>query len=187
MNYSEIVTKDRIRHVNTNPYLKTNPFFKFRIDVPKEMAKNNLSFISKSETHKHLKKALGIIAIRFDELNNQLLCIGYAENEKNYWSAVTKKRALLLSDMHFRSLQQKIEVMAKNEALRQKLNYSSGELISQNGKHFELNVRVSQDLIGLAIGTNGSHLKLISKIPGIISIENNKGIFRITGIIKTYF
>jgi transcription antitermination factor NusA-like protein len=77
--------------------------------------------------------------------------------------------------------------MAKNEALKQKLNYSSGELISQNGKHFELNVRVSQDLIGLAIGTNGSRHKLISKIPRIISIENNKGIFRITGIIKTYF
>jgi len=176
------VTKDRIRPVNPNPYLTTNPFFKFTIDVPKELAKSSLSFISKSQTHKQFKKSLGIITIRYDEPNNYLLCVGYAENDKNYTYLTTQKRAIILSDMHFRSLQQKIEVMAKNELLQQKLNYSSGDIINKNGTEFELNVRVSPHLIGLAIGTNGSNLKMITKIPGIISVDNIKGIFRVIGI-----
>lgn len=34
--YKEIVTSDRIRHVNKNPPLDKSMFFKFEIEVPEE-------------------------------------------------------------------------------------------------------------------------------------------------------
>jgi hypothetical protein len=177
----DIYTADKIRAINPNPYLSVNPFFKLVIEVPNDLIAKNLELIQKSQTHEHFRRALAFISVTFVDHLKSLVCIWLAPNPIDHWIQITKRRALVLSEIHFRSLRQMFEMLTNLKGLREQRN-SIDEVVKHNDNGFELFVKVEEHLIGLAIGTKGAHLKRVLSVPGIVSINNNDGVFRIIGI-----
>lgn len=184
--YSEIVPSDRIRIKNPYQPLTSNPFFKFELDVPQEILGMNTSLLTRSETHKQFRQSIGVIVVRFDEKEGKLICIGYAPQDKIYIGETTRKRATMLSEMHFRNLRQKIIMLTKNEEAAKQLELSKhpyGYGSSHYGQNYVIEVRVAEQLMGLAIGAHGVNIQNARKLDGIttIEIEEDSCTFRIKG------
>ncbi|KAI1301439.1 Synaptic functional regulator FMR1 [Halotydeus destructor] len=195
--YSEIVPSDRIRHKNPNPCLTTNPFYKIDIPISDDLraVQGNATWISKPEAHQQYRTSVEAVNVRYDDAKACLVIIGCSLGEKKIQAAMLKKRATMLSDMHFRNLKQKIFLLARTEEAARQLestrgphsSYSSannhGHSGQSNPQYYVVEFAVAPQLMGLAIGTHGSNIQNARKIENIVAIdiEENTCLFKIRG------
>ncbi|XP_076348030.1 RNA-binding protein FXR1-like isoform X2 [Tachypleus tridentatus] len=165
--YTEIVPSDRLRHKNTNPPIMKGSFHKFEMDVPEDLRE----YSKLENAHKEYKKAIGADIVRFNPEKNVLVIIGRSE--------AMRKRALLLIEMHFRNLRQKVLLVHRTEEAARQLENT--KLHSNSGYVEEFSVR--DDLMGLAIGAHGANIQNARKLDGItgIDLEESTCTFKIFG------
>lgn len=117
--YSEIVEPERLRHVNLNPTIDCNTFFKFEIEVPEELREH-----AKVEgVHKEFMKAIDASICRYIPERGVLTIISRSE--------LSKKRASMMQDMHFRNISQKVLLLKRTEEAAKQLE--STKLQTQSG------------------------------------------------------
>lgn len=105
---SDIVPIDYLRPVNRNPPIDRNTFFKFEIEVPEELREH----AKMDGAHKEFQKAINASICRYTPESGVITVISRLE--------VSKKRASMMQDMHFRNLSQKVLLLKRTEeAVRQ--------------------------------------------------------------------
>ncbi|XP_054159469.1 RNA-binding protein fxr1-B-like [Oppia nitens] len=178
----QFVTNEKVRSVNANPYITANPFFKFVVIVPNELITDKITSgsIRLSETHRHFRSALSLVNVYYAEHMTALVCIGYEPAVKGYAFEITKKRASMLADDHFKAVKLIAAMKAENESIITQVK-SMDDVVPLDGNRFEVNVKIEDHLIGVAIGTKGAYLKRVLAQPGVQSINNYDGIFKIIG------
>uniref|UniRef100_A0A6G1SJN6 Fragile X mental retardation syndrome-related protein 1 n=1 Tax=Aceria tosichella TaxID=561515 RepID=A0A6G1SJN6_9ACAR len=199
--FEHIVPSDRIRLKNPNPLLSenSNPFFKFDIDVPKDIMQLNTSLLSKSETHRQFKNSLYAIAVRFNNpANEKLTVIGYSfTKDKKHEARTMEKKASMLCGMHFRYLKQKILLLEKTEEVAKKLestrisgsggtghpigSFDMGSSHFSSNRLFVVDFKVPTHLMGLAIGAGGSNIQKARQVEGVVEIYDEHETFHISG------
>lgn len=106
--YTEIVSQDRLRLKNSNLPIEKSSFFRFEIQVPDELRE-----YAKGDVHKEFQKSCGAGSCRYDAVKGVLVLISRQES--------TQKRALMMHDMHFRNLTQKVFLLKKTEEAARQL------------------------------------------------------------------
>lgn len=196
----QIVPSDRIRLKNPNALLTTfNPFFKFDIDVPKDIMQLNTSLLSKADTHRQFRQSLYAIAVRFNNpASEKLTIIGYSlTRDKKHEAKTMEKKASMLCGMHFKYLKQKIILLEKAEEVAKKLestrisgSNNPGHPIGSfdvGSSHFSANrlyvveFKVPNHLMGLAIGGGGQNIHKARQIEGVVEIYEDNDTFHISG------
>ncbi|KAL5241225.1 hypothetical protein ACI65C_008635 [Semiaphis heraclei] len=165
---TEIVSPDRVRCSNINSHINGDTFYKFDIDVPEDVRES----AKIDGIHKDLQKAIGASLVLYNQDQSVLSVISR--------SPLTSKRALMLADMHFRNLNQKVMLIKKTEELARQLESSKLQITSSSYTD-EFNVR--DDLMGLAIGAHGTNIQQARRVDGITNIEldEHTGVFKIYG------
>jgi fragile X mental retardation protein len=107
--YTEIVSQDRLRVKNPNGPIDKSSFFRFEIQVPEELRE----YAKGEGVHKEFQKSCGAGAVSYDALKCVLVIISRQES--------TQKRALMMHDMHFRNLTQKVFLLKKTEEAARQL------------------------------------------------------------------
>ncbi|XP_026273824.1 fragile X messenger ribonucleoprotein 1 homolog isoform X3 [Frankliniella occidentalis] len=153
--YTEIVPLDRVRPKNTNPPIDRNTFFKFEIQVPEDLR----DAANLEGAHKEFQKALEAAIVRFVPETGNLVVLSRTE--------ASQKRSVLLQEMHFRNLSQKVLLLKRTEEAARQLE--STKLNTVGGFSDEFSVR--DDLMGLAIGAHGTNIQQARKVEGITNIE----------------
>lgn len=201
--YSEIVPIDRIRHRNTNPCLSSNPFYKVEVPISEDLrqVRANAVWISKPEAHEKFRTGIEAISVRFDESKEAMIAIGFSLSDKGLAAAQMKKRATMLSEMHFRNLKQKIFLLQRTEEAAKQLESTRGPSVnpygsfsgnndgnygSSNSKHPQyvtIEFSVAPHLMGLSIGTHGTNIQNARKVDGVVAIDiaEDTCTFRIRG------
>lgn len=198
--FEHIVPNDRIRLKNPNPLLSHfNPFFKFDIDVPKDLMQLNTSLLSKAEIHRQFKQSLYAIAVRFNNpASEKLTIIGYSFTKDVKQEARNMERkASMLCGMHFKYLKQKINLLERAEEVQKKLestrisgsggpghpigSFDMGSSHFSSNRLFIVEFKVPTHLMGLAIGGGGQNIHKARQIEGVVEIYEDNDTFHISG------
>lgn len=183
----DIIAVERIRHKNPNPCLTSNPFFRIEIPISAELKDLQSShWLTRAEAHRQFKDSIDALVVRFDQPRECLVVIGYSTSPDKATAASTlKKRAAMLSEMHFRNLKQKIFLLLRTEEAAKQLESTRGpsNYHPYNSQYHQIEFQVAPHLMGLAIGTQGSNIQNARKIENIqaVEIEEHSCIFRIRG------
>ncbi|XP_044736396.1 synaptic functional regulator FMR1 isoform X2 [Chrysoperla carnea] len=164
--YTEIVDSRRVRPKNTNESIEKS-IYKFEIEVPEDLR----MYAKMENVHKEFQKAIGAVICRYVPERGVLKVVSRSEP--------TRKRSLMLQDMHFRNLSQKVMLLKRTEEAARQLE--STKLQNSGGYSVEFSVR--EELMGLAIGSHGANIQQARKVEGItnIELEENTCTFRIFG------
>ncbi|XP_033637970.1 fragile X mental retardation syndrome-related protein 1-like isoform X1 [Asterias rubens] len=164
--YNEIVQGDRLRQPNTEPCLSAETFHKVSITVPADIRE----YARDTKHHQDFLKSTGAFAILYNEDTSSLLVFGN--------SASLVRRAELLSDMHFRSIREKMLMMSRAEEAAQQLEVTKSQM---EGCVEEFSV--SEDLMGLAIGAHGANIQNARRVIGVkrIDLDEDTCTFRVFG------
>ncbi|KAL0274732.1 UNVERIFIED_CONTAM: hypothetical protein PYX00_002789 [Menopon gallinae] len=165
--FTEIVAFDRVRPRNPNGPIDKSTFFKFEIEVPEELRE----YSKMENAHKEFQKALSACICRYVSERGVITVISRTE--------VSKKRATMLQEMHFRNLGQKVLLLKRTEEAARQLETT--KLHTVGGYTDEFSIR--EDLMGLAIGAHGVNIQQARKVDGItnIELEENSCTFKIFG------
>ncbi|CAL1278157.1 unnamed protein product [Larinioides sclopetarius] len=158
--YTEIVPSDRLRLKNTNQPITKGTFHQFEIPVPEDVQE----YSKLDMAHKEFKKAIGAAVCKYNAEKKCLQIIFFSSQGRQEG---LKKRACMLSDMHFRNLRQKVLLLNRTEEAARQLE--STRLHSNSGYGEEFTVR--EDLMGLAIGAHGANIQNARKLEGITGID----------------
>lgn len=90
------------------------------------------------------------------------------------------KRAVILSEIHFKALRQKANLLKRTHEIAQQIEKNRQQQL--NAKYSE-EFCVAKELMGLSIGSHGSNIQEARKIRGVTSIEidENTSKFKICG------
>lgn len=199
--YSEILPSERVRHKNPNPCLTSNPFYKIELPISDDLraVHQNANWISRPEAHKQYKQSIDAVTVRYDDSKEALVIIGFTLGDKVTAASTLKKRATMLSEMHFRNLKQKIFLLARTEEAAKQLEttrgapygssypsstgHSSGFGGQSHPQFYTVEFTVASTLMGLAIGTHGSNIQNARKVDNVVAIdiEENTCTFKIRG------
>ena len=93
------------------------------------------------------------------------------------------KKAAILSEMHFRSLRTKLLLISRNDEAEKQLE-SAKKQSAQSPVYEQLSL--PEDLVGLAIGAQGSNIQAARRIHGILSVEVDEALctFNILGEVS---
>ncbi|XP_055686360.1 fragile X messenger ribonucleoprotein 1 homolog isoform X2 [Lutzomyia longipalpis] len=165
--YTEIVPAERLRMKNTNPPINAKTFHRFEIDVPEDLRE----YAKVEGVDKEFQKAVRALVCRYIPDRGTYKFI--SKNE------MSQKRALMMQDMHFRNLSQKITLLKRTEEAARQLE--STKLHNTGGYSDEFRVR--EDLMGLAIGAHGTNIQTARKLDGVlhVELEENTCTFKIFG------
>lgn len=168
--YTEIVPKDRLRLKTAKQPIDKNTFHKFEITVPPEAKE----YAKVENAHKEFQRAIGASSVWYVPERGVLGVLSRSES--------AAKRAVLLQEMHFRNLTQKLYLLKKTEEAAKQLE--STKIHSQSGYMEEFSVR--EELMGLAIGAHGANIQNARKVDGVtnIELEEKTCTFRISGDSK---
>lgn len=152
--YTEIVTKDRLRPMNVNPSLTQDSLKKVALDVAEDLQEFCAKYL---DLHKDFEKSVGAILVKYNKETKKLDVIVSSD--------AAQKRATIVSDLHFRSLRTKLQMLQKVEEASKQL-----EMTQQRAESCMEKFSVDEDLMGLAIGTAGVNIIAARKIPGVVDI-----------------
>jgi len=126
--------------------------------------------------HKDLQKAIGASLVLYDSDQSVLSIISL--------SSLTSKMASMLTDLHFRKLNQKVMLLKKTEELARQLESSKLQITSSSSYTDEFNVRY--DVMSFAIGDHGTNIQQARRVEGITNIEldEHTGVFKIYGEVS---
>ena len=156
--YTEIVHKDCVRMISTEPCLTSQVFFKYSVPVPVEIQvfcvqeKNN-------DIHEDFMKAVDAVLVNYNEEKGELTVIARSIN--------SQLRAKLLQEMHFRNLSQKFVLRKQTKEAAEILEQKKLKI---NHKFIE-EFSVKEDLLGLAIGAKGANIQEARNIEGVVNVE----------------
>ena len=96
------------------------------------------------------------------------------------------RKAAILSEMHFRSLRTKLLLQTRNEEALKQLDTARKQ--AHQAAVFE-QLKLPEDLVGLAIGAQGANIQAARRIPGILSVEVDEPActFNILGEVRSQF
>jgi len=142
--------------------------------------KNNLitSFSANIDgIHKDLQNAIGASLVLYNSDQSVLSIISQ--------SSLTSKMASMLTDMHFRKLNQKVMLLKKTEELARQLESSKLQITSSSSSYTD-EFNVCGDLMGLAIGSHGTNIQKARRVDGITNIEfdEHTEVFKIYGEVS---
>jgi fragile X mental retardation protein len=158
---TDIVQLDIVRQPNNSPCISASTFHRLSIAVP-----TDLHAICRDEAnHREFKQKCGASQVQFSPEYSALIVLSRDES--------ILKKAALLGDFHMRSLRQKMmllqlteESARKLESTRQQPPRSSSSLAGHRA-----DFSVPRDLMGLAIGAQGSNIQRARQLPGVHSID----------------
>ncbi|GAB0097667.1 Fragile X mental retardation syndrome-related protein [Sergentomyia squamirostris] len=153
--YTEIVPADRLRQKNPNPPINAKTFHRFEIDVPEDLR----DYAKVEGVDKEFQKAVRALICRY--MPERGIYRFISRNE------MSQKRALMMQDMHFRNLSQKVTLLKRTEEAARQLE--STKLHNTGGYSDEFRVR--EDLMGLAIGAHGTNIQTARKLDGVLHVE----------------
>eukprot|EP00795_Rhopilema_esculentum_P016229 gene16229-7603_t len=128
--------------------------------VPKERIRPVNKKCKDSSVHAEFQKQSGAVSVVFHTDLNVLVVLSTSEE--------AIKRSAILSEMHFRSLRTKLLLQTRNEEASFQLENAKNQ--PHQGSILE-QLKLPEDLVGLAIGAQGANIQAARKIPGIIAIE----------------
>ncbi|XP_059620830.1 fragile X messenger ribonucleoprotein 1 homolog isoform X2 [Phlebotomus argentipes] len=165
--YTEIVPVERLRLKNTNLPINAKTFHRFEIEVPEDLR----DYAKVEGVDKEFQKAVRALVCRYVPERGIYKFI--SKNE------MSQKRALMMQDMHFRNLSQKVTLLKRTEEAARQLE--STKLHNSGGYSDEFRVR--EDLMGLAIGAHGTNIQTARKLDGVlhVELEENTCTFKIFG------
>lgn len=152
--YTEIVTKDRLRHMNKNLPLSPDKMKKISLDVPPDLQDFCTKYI---DAHKEFERSTGAVMVKYSTTQKKLDVI--------VTSVSAHRRVTIVADLHFRGLRTKLGMLQRVEEASKHL-----EMSQQRAESCVERFSVQEDLVGLAIGTGGANIMTARKIPGVVDI-----------------
>lgn len=164
---TDIIPLERVRPVNKNPPCSPSSFYRHTFSIPDDLKEICLD----ESSHKGFQEICGNAVITYRHDEGVIVVLSSDQG--------VVQRAQLLGDLHLRYLQQRRQVQLRTNEIERRLQNMKQQ--SQGTYHEEVKLR--QDLVGLAIGSHGNNILTAKRIPGITAIELEEGssTFRICG------
>ena len=157
--FTDIFEGSKVRSPNSNqPFSETNfSIYRTAIEVPLDLH----SFCSK-DVHGSFSRSIGALSVSYRRDQNLLVFLAKSQG--------VIQRANLLSDMHMRNLRTKMNLEQRASEV-DRTNPSTGPAPSYMGISREATFRVEPELLGLAIGRQGTNVTNARSLGGILRID----------------
>ncbi|ESO08811.1 hypothetical protein HELRODRAFT_97753 [Helobdella robusta] len=155
----DIFPSDKVRRPNKNTSITSQSIHKHVIQVPSDLS----SLCQDMNNHREFKQKIGASCVQYNKKSNSLIVLSSDES--------IIKKAILLSDMHVKSLKQKFALVQMMKDASNKLEQSVRLYHNHPTANFHDDFVVQKDLMGLAIGSHGANIQQAKQLPGIKGIE----------------